>query len=113
MVKRYENVGVYTLGFSTTAYGDVTTTETLKFTSRPEVHEVKNSLAITDKYRVYSGLINFTFNFTPNTKDMYDNQSDYSVRWRGNDWRIDSAIESNDRQYVTFLCYRNEPSTKV
>ena len=113
MVKRYENVEVYTLGFQTTAYGDVTITETKKFTSRPEVHEVKNSLAITDKYRVYSGLINFTFNFTPNTKDMYDNQQDYSVKWRGNDWRIDSAIESNDRQSITFLCYQNAPSTKV
>lgn len=113
MVKRFENVEVYTLAFETTAYGDLTTTETLKFTSRPEVYEVKNNLAITDKYRVYSGLINFTFNFTPNTKDMYENQDDYSIKWRGNDWRIDNVLESNDRQFVTFLCYRNDPSVKV
>lgn len=113
MVKRYENVEVYELAFTTSAYGDNVTTKTLKFTSRPEVHEVKNSLAITDKYRVYSGLINFTFNYTPYTKLMYDDQNLYSVKWEGLDWRIDSAQTSNDRQHVTFLCYRNDPATKV
>ena len=113
MVARYEEAQVYTLTFSTSAYGDTVTTKTLKFQSKPEIREVKNDLSITDKYRVYAGLINFTFNFTPYTRDMYDNQNLYSIVWRNHDWRIDSAIESNDRMKVTFLCYHNDPLTQV
>lgn len=113
MVKRYEEVQIYNLTFSTSAYGENVTTKTLKFSSKPEVKEVKNDLRITDKYRVYTGLINLIFNFTPYTRDMYDNQNLYSIIWRGNDWRIENAIESNDRMHVTFLCYRNDPVTKV
>lgn len=113
MVARYEEAQVYTLTFSTSSYGDTVTTKTLKFQSKPEIREVKNELRITDKYRVYAGVINFVFNFTPYTRDMYDNQNLYSIVWRGLDWRIDSAIESNDRMKVTFLCYHNDPSTQV
>jgi hypothetical protein len=112
-IARYEEAQVYTLSFSTSAYGDTVTTKTLKFESKPEIKEVRNDLRITDKYRVYAGVINFTFNFTPYTRDMYDNQNIYSIVWRGLDWRIDSAIESNDRMKVTFLCYHNDPSTQV
>lgn len=113
MVKRYEDVNVYTLGFATSEYGETVTTKTLKFNSKAEVKEVKNDLKITDKYRVYAGMINLTFNFTPYTRDIYDNQNLYSITWRSLDWRIDSAIESNDRMKVTFLCYHNDPSTAV
>lgn len=112
-IARYEEAQVYTLSFSTSAYGDTVTTKTLKFQSKPEIKEVRNDLRITDKYRVYAGVINFVFNFTPFTRDMYDNQNIYSIVWRGLDWRIDSAIESNDRMKVTFLCYHNDPSTQV
>lgn len=112
-IARYEEAQVYTLSFTTSAYGDTVTNKTLKFESKPEIREVKNDLRITDKYRVYTGLINFTFNFTPYTRDMYDNQNLYSIVWRNHDWRIDSAIESNDRMKVTFLCYHNDPSTQV
>jgi hypothetical protein len=113
MVKRYEDVNVYDLTFATNAYGEPVTTSTLKFNSKAEVKEVKNDLKITDKYRVYTGMINFVFNFTPYTRDIYDNQNLYSIVWRGHDWRIDSAIESNDRMHVTFLCYHNDPSTAI
>ena len=112
-IARYEDVQVYDLTFTTSTYGETVTAKTLKFASMAEVKEVKNDLRITDKYRVYSGIINLTFNFTPYTRDMYDNQNLYSIIWRGNDWRIDSAMESNDRMHVTFLCYRNDPVTKV
>lgn len=112
-IARYEDVEVYDLTFSTSAFGETVTTETLKFTSRPMTHEVKTNLAITDKYRVYSNLIQFTFDYTPYTKLMGDVQHAYSVRWRGNDWRIESAVESNDRMKITFICYRNDPVTKV
>ena len=42
-----------------------------------------------------------------------ENQSQYSVTWRGNDWRITDVIESNDRMNVTLLCYRNAPGVSV
>lgn len=113
MVARYENVDVYGLSFTTTAYGETTTIKTLKFSSKPEIQQVKNNLLITDKYRVYAGLINLKFNFTRYTRDMYDNQNLYSIIWRNHDWRIDSAVESDDRMKVTFLCYHNDPSTRV
>ena len=112
-IARYEQVAVYNLTFTTTDYGDTVVNKTLKFESRPLVHEVKTNLQITDKFRVYQNLIYFTFNYTPNTRDMKDNQNLYSVSWRGKDWRIDSAVESNDRMRVTFLCYHNDPSTQV
>lgn len=112
-IARYEDVNVYTLSFNTNAYGDTVITKTLKFNSKPEIKTVKNSLAITDKYRVYTGLIYMVFNFTPYTRDMYDNQNLYSIVWRNHDWRIDSPVESDDRMKVTFLCYHNDPSTQV
>jgi hypothetical protein len=112
-IARYEEAQVYNLTFATSAYGDTVITKTLKFESKPEIKEVKNDLRITDKYRLYAGVINLVFNYTPFTRDMYDNQNLYSIIWRGNDWRIDSAVESNDRMKVTFLCYRNDPSTQV
>lgn len=112
-IARFEEVGVYDLSFAVSNFGEATTSQTLKFTSRPKVHQVRNSLQISERYRVYAGLINFTFNYTPATRDMADNQDLYSVRWRGKDWRIDSATESDDRMHITFLCYHNDPATSV
>lgn len=112
-IARFEDVGVYELAFAVSNFGETTTTQTLKFTSRPKVHDVKQSLQISERYRVYSGLIHFTFSYTPFVRDMVDNQNLYSVRWRGKDYRIDSATESNDRMHVTFLCYHNDPATNV
>ena len=48
-IKRYENVDVNDLTFGTDAYGEYTTTITKKFTTRPLVSDVKNSLAITER----------------------------------------------------------------
>lgn len=112
-IARFENVGVYNLTFSTSSYGEGITTETLKFTSRPMVHEVKTSLGISEKYRIYQNLINFKFNYTPYVRDISVNQNLYSFKWRDQDWRIESAVESNDRMSITFLCYHNAPVTKV
>jgi len=77
------------------------------------VSSVKNSVAITERYRVYQDLIQFKFNYTPNLRQIVDNQNLYSVNYRGNDWRITDAIESNDRMSVTLMCYRSDPTTKV
>lgn len=112
-IKRYENVDVNTLTFGIDAYGEYTTTITKKFTGRPLVSSVKNSLAITEKYRVYQDLIEFQFNYTPWIQDMVINQNLYSMKWRNQDWRIESAIEANDKMSATFICYRSDPITKV
>lgn len=112
-IKRYENVDVNDLTFTTDTYGQYTAISTLKFTTRPLVSDVKNSLAITERYRVYQDLIQFTMNYTPWIKDIVDNQNLYSITWRGNDWRITDCIEANDRMSVTLMCYRSDPATAV
>jgi hypothetical protein len=112
-IARFENVDVNTLTFAVSEFGAGETIITKKFTGRPLVQDVKNSVAITDRYRVYSDLISMKFNYTPWMKDIVNNQNLYSITWRNNDWRITDCIESNDRMSVTLMCYRNDPTTKV
>lgn len=112
-IERFENVDVNNLTFGTDEVGEYTTTTTKWFSSRPRVRDVKNSLEIDAKYRVYQDLVNLTFNYTPYMKQIVDNQNLYSITWRGHDWRITDIMESNDRMSVTLLCYRNDPSTRV
>lgn len=113
MVKRYENVDVKNVTNSVNTIGEQTTTVTTWFTTRGLVHSVANSLRIADRYRAYSDLVNFTFNYTPNMKTIVDNQNLYSMYWRNKDWRIVEVREHDDRQFVTFLCYRNDPVVPV
>jgi hypothetical protein len=112
-ITRYENVDVNNLTFGTNTYGENVTTITKKFTGRPLISDVKNSLAITERYRIYQDLIQMKFNYTPWMKDVVDNQNLYSITWRSKDWRITDCIESNDRMSVTLMCYRSDPTTKV
>lgn len=112
-ITRYESVDVNNLTFSKDAFGEYTTTITKKFTSTPLVKSVKNSLAITERYRIYQDLITFTFNYTAFTKDIMNNQNLYSMTWSGFDWRITDAIESNDRLSIMFMCYHVDPKTEV
>ena len=113
MVKRYENVEVKTVANGVSTIGEQTTTVTNWFTTRGLVHSVANSLKIADRYRAYSDLVNFTFNYTPNMKEIVDNQNLYSMYWRNQEWRITEVREHDDRQYVTFMCYRNDPVVPV
>jgi hypothetical protein len=112
-IARFENVDVNTLTFGVNAFGEGSTTITRKFTGRPLVQDVKNSVAITERYRVYQDLISMKFNYTPWMKDIVDNQNLYSITWRGKDWRITDCVESNDRMSITLMCYRSDPATKV
>ena len=113
MVKRYENVEVKNVTNGVNSIGEQTTTVTDWFTTRGLVHSVANSLRIADRYRAYSDLVNFTFNYTPNMRTIVDNQNLYSLYWRNNDWRITEVREHDDRQFVTCTCYRNDPVVPV
>ena len=112
-IKRYENVTVKTVTNSVNSFGEQTTTTTTWVGTRALVQSVANSLRISDRYRAYSDLVNFTLNYTPNTRTMVDNQDDYSFVWRDKDWRIVECRETDNRQFVTFLCYRNDPVVPV
>lgn len=112
-IVRYENLVVNNITNSVNAVGEYTTTITKWFDTRGLVHDVMNSLRISERYRIYSDLVNITLNYTPNTRQMVDNQNLYSITWRGFDWRITDVRESNDRMKVTFICYRNDPDTPV
>ena len=112
-IKRYENLTINNVTNGIDTMGQYTTTIVPWFETRGLVADVANSLRITERYRVYQDLVNITLNYTPNTKAMVDNQDLYAINWRGFDWRITDVRESNDRMRVTFICYRNDPSTPV
>lgn len=112
-IARYENVTINNVVNGIDSFGQYTTTLTPWFTSRATVNDVKNGLSITKDDRVYTNLVRFIMSFTPNTKLIGNNQNLYSINFRGQDWRITDAIESNDRMTMTFLCYRNDPTTPV
>ncbi|CAB5238511.1 hypothetical protein UFOVP164_51 [uncultured Caudovirales phage] len=112
-IARFEKITVNNLTFGQSDFGEQSTTQTKWFDTRARVHSVANSLKIADKYRLYQDLVNFTLNYTPNTRTMVNSQNLYSITWRGNDWRIDNIRESDDRMNVNILCYRTDPVTAV
>lgn len=112
-IARFENLSINNLTFGQSTFGEQSTTQTLWFTTRGRVHAVANSVKITDKYRVYSDVVEFTLNYTPNTRTIIDSQNLYSITWRGFDWRIDNVREADDRMSVRFLCVRNDPVVAV
>lgn len=112
-IKRYENLTINNVTNGIDTMGQYTTTIEPWFETRGLVADVANSLRITERYRVYQDLVNITLNYTPNVKAIVDNQDLYAINWRGFDWRITDVRESNDRMRVTFICYRNDPSTPV
>jgi hypothetical protein len=112
-IARFEEITVKSLTFGKSDFGEQSTTQTNWFKTRARVHSVANSLRISEKYRLYQDVVNFTLNYTPNTKEMVDNQNLYSINWRGKDWRIDNVRESDDRMTVLILAYRTDPVTAV
>ena len=112
-IARYENLTVNNLGFSTDSFGQQSASQTVWFATRARVQDVRNSVQIGKDDRVYSDLVKFVLNYTPNTKEIVDNQNLYSITWRNADWRITDVMESNDRMNVTLYCYRNDPVTTV
>lgn len=112
-IARFENIKINNLTFGKSDFGEQSTTQLLWFETRARVASVANSLKIAEKYRLYQDMTNFTLNYTPNMKTIVDNQHLYSITWRGKDWRIDNARESDDRMNVIFMCYRSDPVTAV
>lgn len=112
-IARFEPIAVNNLTFAKSDFGEQSTTQTKWFNTRAKVSDVANNVKISDKYRLYQDLVNFTLNYTPNTKQIVDRQDLYSITYRGHDWRIADVRESNDRMTVMFLCYRNDPVTAV
>ena len=112
-IARFENITVNQLTFGKSSFGEQSTTIALWFATRAKVHSVTNSVRIADRYRVYADVVNFTLNYTPNTKAIVDNQNLYSINWKNFDWRIDSIRETDDRMKVVLTCVRNDPATAV
>lgn len=112
-IKRYENIDINNLAFGKSSFGEQSTTQTKWFSTRALVGDVANSVKISEKYRLYQDLVNFTLNYTPNMKTIVDSQQSYSIRWRNADWRITDIRETNDRMRVIIMCYRSDPVTAV
>jgi hypothetical protein len=112
-IARFENIRVNQLTFGASSFGEQSTTITKWFDTRARVHSVSNHVRISDKYRVYFDIVEFTLNYTPNTRTIVDSQNLYSINWKNFDWRIDSVRESDDRMTVKLLCVRNDPVVAV
>jgi hypothetical protein len=112
-IARFENIAVNTLSFGKSDFGEQSTTQAVWFNTRARVHSVANHVRITDKYRVYSDIVQLTLNYTPNLKTIIDNQNAYSITWRGFDWRIDNVREADDRMTAMLMCVRNDPVVAV
>jgi hypothetical protein len=112
-IARFENITVNQLTFDKSSFGEQSTTITKWFDTRARVHSVSNTVRISDRYRVYSDIVEFTLNYTPNTKEIINNQNLYSIKWKNLDWRLDSVRESDDRMTVRFMCVRNDPVAAV
>lgn len=112
-IARFENINVNRLAFAKSDFGEQTTAISLWFATRARVHSVANHVKISDKYRVYSDIVELTLNYTPNTKEIIRNQNAYSITWNGFDWRIDNVREADDRMTVNILCVRNDPVVAV
>ena len=112
-IARFEPVVINTVTNGISTVGTQTTTITPWFDSRARIKDVHNSVRISDRYRIYSDLVNLEFNYTPNMRTIVDSQQNYSITYRGHDWRITDVYETNDRMKVTLLCYRNDPSVPV
>jgi hypothetical protein len=112
-IARFENIKINNLTFAKSDFGEQSTTQTLWFETRARAASVANSLKIADKYRLYQDMVNLTLNYTPNMKTIVEHQHLYSITYRGQDWRIDNARESDDRMSVIFMCYRSDPVTAV
>ena len=112
-IARFENLDINNLTFGQSAFGEQSTTQSKWFSTRGRITDVANSLKIADKYRLYQDLVHITLNYTPNIKQIVDNQNLYSITWRNHDWRITDVREANDRMTVMLLCYRTDPVTAV
>ena len=112
-IARYEPVAVNNVTNGVDSFGEYTTTITKWFDTRAVVSDVANNLKIADRYREYAEMVNLRFNYTPNMRTVAIGQEDYSITYRGKDWRITDSRESNDRMHITLLCYRAEPGVPV
>jgi hypothetical protein len=111
-IVRFETVTVNQLTRGIDAYGEATVTATPLFTSQGRVHDVKNALELNEQYRLYADYLSIWLNFTPATLQVAEDQENYSVTWRGQDWRITDSIESDDRMTVRLMCYRAKPGVQ-
>jgi hypothetical protein len=112
-IARFETVNVNNVSITVDDIGQTVTNISLWFQTRARVMDIKEALHINKDDRIYSDTAKFVLNNTPNTLQMAINQVGYSFGWRGQDWRISDVYEANDKMSITFLVYRNDPTTQV
>ena len=112
-IARFETVNVNKLSFGVSPMGEQQTTIAKWFTTRAKVSDVRANLRVSEAYRVYSDMVNLQFQYTPNLRAVADNQPNYSITYRNQDWRVTDVMESDDRMKITLVCYRNDPAVRV
>ena len=112
-IARFEKITVKNLTFGKSSFGEQTTSLADWFVTWARVSSVSNNVKISEKYRVYADIVNFTLNYTPNTQTIVNNQNLYAINYRSFDWRIDAVRETDDRMNVILTCVRNDPVAAV
>ena len=112
-IARYENITINNVINNVDSYGQQTTSLTKAFATRAKVEDLKTGTSINKDDRIYTELVRFTLNYTPNTLNMVNNQNLFAINYRNADWRINDCMEANDRMSITFMCYRNKPTVPV
>lgn len=110
---RFEPVTIQSVARTVDANGGPVNTFTNLFSVHGRIRDVKNTLKLNELYRLYADWVNIQMNLTSNTLLIAEDQENYSLGWRGNNWRIVDAVEADDRQYVEFLCYFAKPGITV
>lgn len=113
MIERYETVTINTLSFTKSAFGEQGVTKTVWFSTRAKIHDINTAIKIQDKFRGYGDITQMTVNYSPNMRLMVGAPGNYSITLDGVDWRIEDSKTDNMRQFVTFICYHNDPTTAV
>jgi hypothetical protein len=85
-IVRYENLAINNVTNGVNAVGEYTTTITKWFDTRGLVHDVSNTLRISERYRVYSDLVNTSnpvISFEKAQKEMRNKYPTEPTKWAG------------------------------
>ena len=113
MIAQWQAITVYPLTRGVDSRGNTTTTLGDAINTGAYYIDRATEINIDADKRTYQDEIFLRMRFTPLTKAMAIKTSGYTVDFRTQDYRIQDAVESPDRLWVTFRCYRVDPSISI
>lgn len=108
-INQFVNVTVWKITRGVDDYGNNKQTLTDPIATGGYYGDNRNAINIETGERVYTDNMNIRMRYTPLVYRMMEHPSEYSLEFRGQQWRINDNIESRDRMSVEFICFRNDP----